>query len=450
MKQRFTNQRAPVLALAVGLLSACGIKPQDNYDKMRGMLTSGRFDSASDYIKGQKASFYGDTNLVLFYMDHLAALHHAKRFKESNGQVEAAARKIEDMYTTSVSTQAAAIMTSDNVIPYEGEDFEKALIHVYGALNYTFLGETDEALVEARRVEQKLQTLNDLRGKEGKQNQYSEDAFIRWFSGCLYETDGDDQAANDAIISYRKALDAYEKSYTPKYKTPTPRLVASDMLRVAERLGFKEDAERIKKAYSGIAYDRDARSKGSVVFLHFNGESPYKIDKSWEAITPDGKVVKVAYPEYRTKSKRVVAADLKVGGVTVRTELFEDVNEIAVRNLDDHMGRIKAKMIARALAKYAAAKIAEETTSAATKDKTAGFLVGLAASIAGAVTEQADKRSWLMLPSSIDVAKAYVPPGEHEVTVSYLSSGGGVVETKSLGKIKVVPNKTIFLSDRTF
>lgn len=430
--------------------AGCGIKPQDNYDQMRTMLASGRYDAASDYIKGKKDSFYGETNVVLFYMDYLATLHHAKRFKESNAQVEAAARKIEDLYTTSISKQAAAILTSDNVIPYEGEDFEKALIHVYGALNYAFNGQRDDALVEARRVEQKLQVLNDQRKKEGRQNQYSEDAFIRWLSGCFYETDGDDQAANDALISYRKALDAYEKSYTPKYATPVPRLVLSDMLRVAEKLGFSDDAARIKKSYPNTQYDKEARGKGSVVFLHFNGESPYKVDKSWEAITPDAKVVRVAYPEYHSKTKRIVGAELKVGGVTVRTELFEDINAIAVSNLEDHMGRIKAKMIARALAKYAAAKIAEESTKAATKDETAGFLVGLAASIAGAATEQADKRSWLMLPSSIDVAKVAVPPGEHPVTVSYFSSSGGVVETRSLGSVKVAPNKTVFLSDRTF
>ena len=98
------------------------------------------------------------------------ALHLAKKYQESNALVEKATQKMDDLYTKSVSTEVGAFMTNDNAKPYEGEDFERALIHVVGALNYSFLGKRDDALVEARRVEQQLQVLNDARSQsEGRE-----------------------------------------------------------------------------------------------------------------------------------------------------------------------------------------------------------------------------------------------------------------------------------------
>ena len=56
--------------------------------------------------------------------------------------------------------------------PYYGDDFERAMIHVFNALNYVYLKQLDDALVEARRVDL---FLNKLQTDYGHKKYY-----IRW------------------------------------------------------------------------------------------------------------------------------------------------------------------------------------------------------------------------------------------------------------------------------
>lgn len=450
------------LALVLGVgaaMTACGVNSQNNYEQMRGMLVEKKFNDAANWIEGNKEKIYGENNAVLFYMDKMMALHLAQQYQASNELVQKADDKIEELYTESVSKNVGAFLTNDNVLPYEGEMFEKVLIHLVGALNFTGLGDKQGALVEARRVEEKLQVLNDriLKGAKDEKDeaakqaaQYSEDAFIRWFAGCMYEMEADTQSLNDALISYKKALDAYEKSYTPKYKTTTPTLLVQDYYRAAEALHFQEDLDMLKKKFPNVSYAKpaDTKDKGEIVLVHMNGEAPYKIEKTWEAIA-DGKAIKVAYPEYAMKNKSIAYATISVAGTEAKTEMFEDVASIAVQSLKDRMGRIKGKMIARAITKFIAAKAAEKATEAAGGGGL-GRLVGAAVSVAGAATEKADIRSWLLLPASIDVAKAYVPAGKQTVTVTFHSAGGGVVRTETIPDVDVKAGKKVFLNLRTF
>lgn len=444
--------RAGVALLSLFVLD-CAMKPEERYDKMRGMLEQAKYDDAAKFIESGKEKFYGESNAVLYYLDELMALHLAKRYQESNALVDKATKRMDDLYTTSVSTEVGAFMTNDNAKPYEGEDFERALIHVVGALNYSALGQRDDALVEARRVEQQLQVLNDAHSKvkEGKKSEYAEDAFVRWLAGSLYESDGSDEGLNDAWVSYQKALQAYEKAYLPKYRTTVPSVLVQDALRVAERLGFDDEYKAIKRSYPQVSYPRQAEvaAQGSLVFLHLNGEAPYKVEKSWNAIA-DGKAIRVAYPEFMSKPKRVAYAVITVAGQTGRTELMENVNAIAIQNLKDHMSRIKGKMIARAIAKFVAAKATEVASTQASGNQTFGALMGAAASVAGAVTERADIRSWLLLPSSIDASRMYLAPGTYTATVEFFGMGGGALAKKTLPSFTVEKGRTTFLSYRTF
>ena len=59
---------------------------------------------------------------------------------------------MEELYTRSITAEAGAMLTNDNLLPYEGEDFEKVMVNVVGALNHVYLQQWDDALVEARRL----------------------------------------------------------------------------------------------------------------------------------------------------------------------------------------------------------------------------------------------------------------------------------------------------------
>jgi uncharacterized protein len=97
------------------------------------------------------------------------------------------------------------------------------------------------------------------------------------------------------------------------------------------------------------------------------------------------------------------------GGGWLATERFEDVGAIARQSLEDKKGRVLAKLVARAVSKQLAARQTE---------KEFGPLAGLVAQVAALTTENADLRSWTLLPEAVQVALLPVTPGSHTVTIS--------------------------------
>ncbi|MDU7590112.1 MAG: hypothetical protein E7K47_22540, partial [Acidovorax sp.] len=49
--------------------------------------------------------------------------------------------------------------------------------------------------------------------------------------------------------------------------------------------------------------------------------------------------------------------------------------------------------------------------------KNAGLFGALVGAVASVATEQADDRMWRMLPGRVYVARGYLPPGEHQLTI---------------------------------
>ncbi len=99
-------------------------------------------------------------------------------------------------------------MTNDTALPYEGDPYEQVLINVLKALNYAVLGQWQDALVEARRIDHRLNVLSD---RTTEKNAYRDDGFARYLSGILYESTND---VNNAFIAYRKAYETFDATRT--------------------------------------------------------------------------------------------------------------------------------------------------------------------------------------------------------------------------------------------
>lgn len=446
-------QVAAMIAVVL-MLEACGLNMQNHYVKMRPHLVSGNYDAASDYLDLTKKSFYKDEkNRLLFFMDKAMVLHGAKRYKESNAYLEQAKVAAQELWTESVGENIGAILTTDNSLSYAGEDFERVLLHFVGALNYIGLGDYAAARVEARQVTSQLEMYSNQH-KEGR-SAYRDDGFARWLAGKLAETEGGISALNDAWIDYKRAISVYEGEYLKRYGTATPRQLLADALRVLNGLGadFSEEFDSLREANPRTKFlsQRDRLKKGELVFLHLNGEAPFKRDQFWTA-QANNDIIRVAYPQFVAKPRAIVGARLTLEGtaLTARTELAEDVTAIAIENLDDHIARIKAKAIARSIAKY----IASKGVQAAGKETggTAGSVLQVAGVLmnwGSAIAEEADKRSWITLPAAVNVGTLYADPGEYNLLVEYLDHRGNVVTSRS-NAVKLKAGKTTFHSERTY
>jgi hypothetical protein len=415
-----------ILALAlVGLLVFSCAPPFKHYVKVNQSLIQQDYASAIAELQRNKGA-YKERNAALYYLEEGLLQHYASK--------------------------VGSFLINDNTIPYRGEDFENALVNLFMALNYAEAGQREEALVEARKVDNKLNVLNS-RYAGDKKNVYKEDAFIRFLMGILYEADGE---VNDAFISYRKAEKIYRNDYANNYGVSAPNLLIENLLSTGKELDFNAEVAKIQAAYPGVKYMDPAQKKdmAEVYCIHYNGRGPEKVEKQWVTPMTDGYLLKIAYPEFQRRNYQIHHADVFLRNVATGdayqfdTVMMEDIGSIAVTNLENRLMRIKVKAIARATTKYlatkAAGKVAEDQGGSFF-----GFLVRLLGNVAVVATEKADLRHWRMLPAEIRIGRAAVPPGEYEVSIRFLNASGLEISKRQLQNITVRAGEKKFLSDQT-
>jgi len=442
----------PLFFLVVGFFLFFSCAPSiKHYPRIDQYLLTQDYDSAYKLVEKSKET-YAERNAVLYYLDEGIISHFAGRYKESNQSLAKAESIMEELYTKSISKEAASFLISDNTIPYRGEDFERAMLNLLMALNYAGLGSWEDAVVEARKVDNKLNLINSQHA-EGKRNVYKEDGFVRFLMGTLYEAEGE---INDAFISYRKAEAVYRADYLPNYGVSPPTILVEDLLTSAHAMDFHEEMAEIKRQYPDVAFTDSARKKemAEVFFIHYNGLAPEKVERHFLVPMPDGFVVKIAYPKFVKRSYRISHGEITLSnagsGRSYRfpTVLMEDIASIAVLNLENRINRIKAKAIARATTKYlaskGASKVAEEKGG-----KLLGLVVQASASIASVATEQADVRQWRLLPAEIRVGRSLIPPGEYGGRITFVGSGGTVIGSREIAPFSVKKRAKRFFMYRT-
>lgn len=432
------------------LFSSCAPSIK-HYPRVNQYLLSRDYDSAYKAVEESKGT-YAERNAVLYYLDKGIISHFAGRYKESNQSFFKAESIMDELYTKSISKEAASFVISDNTVPYRGEDFEMAMVNLFLALNYARLGSWEDAVVEARKVDAKLNLINS-KYEEGKKNVYKEDGFIRFLMGVFYEAE---QEINDAFISYRNSEEIYKEDYVPNYGVSPPSILIENLLTSADGMDFSEEFARIQNQYPDVTFtdSETKRTMAEVFVIHYNGLCPEKVEEHFLVTMPDGYVMKIAYPRFVKRSYgishgKATLRSLKTGrSYSFSTVLTEDIASIAVLNLENRINRVKAKAIARATAKYlvssAASKAVEEQHGAL-----AGMLTRMTTNVVSIATEQADVRHWRLLPAEIRVGRAIIPPGEYSGSMQFLGTGGGVIYSRQIPPLSVREKEKRFFTYRT-
>lgn len=429
----------------LALLSGCG-PSVSRYALVDDSLRAHNFQAADAIIQNAEKE-YGAKSRVLYGMDRGMTLHLAGDYQQSNAVLEQADDEVERLYTRSVRTETFAFMTNDNALPYEGEPYEQVMINVVKALNYASLNQWQEALVEARRIDHRLNVVYD-RTKE--KAAYRDDGFARYLSGILYESAGD---INNAFVAYRKAYETYE-STKGWSGIGVPSQLRADLLRTAEALHLSQELADYQRLFPNTPWQSSEalQQLAQVVVISYNGRAPRKEDQfidlpiSLDALQLvllnrgfsqgnrqqnrgvdsvlyglNGHVVRVALPRLVPQKTQVHADTVSLiaeGGVSVtaRTESVQNITALAEKALSERMATITVKAVARAATKYAMAEGATRgAQQAAGRDAApwVGLAVGLLTKGFAVASEEADKRCWRTLPDEIHLARAWVSPGQY-------------------------------------
>jgi hypothetical protein len=440
-------------ALAATLAAGCTQVHQVRVQEVaRQKYVTGDYDGAVKILQEAKeGQAYQPRDRVAYWMNLGMLLHHAGKYNDSNHLLQQAAKRADELYTLSITSEAASLITNDTVTDYQGENFERVLIHVVGALNYVEAGDLENARVEAVKTNEQLKYFRTQGGE--KPPIFSQDAFADWLTGIIYEMQGD---ANDALISFKSAASTYRDVYGKYFQMQPPPFLGEDIIRAAEELGtgFEEDIQQAKQTFPDADGKTFALMKdhGEVLLLHACGEAPEKKDffiscrqeparqgrkaelicdfkagdtefERVSSFTAAGDIHKIALPTFEARKHHITGVRMSADGQSTESVAVEPITAIAIKDLTDRMLRTFTKTLVRRAAKLLAENGAERVGGATLKD-----VMGMV----NAANEEADKRSWNTLPSEFNVARLWLPPGEHELALDFVDGAGNVVRHSSI------------------
>ena len=440
------------------LSSACSLS-HNHYLLIDKNLRAGHYEAADELVAKAEAE-YGAKGRVLFGMDRGLTLQLAGQYDASNQVLSAAEDEVERLFTRKIRNEALSFLVNDNELPFEGDPYEQVMINVVKAINYAMQQNWQEALVEARRLDHRLNVIAD---RETDRDAYRDDGFARYVTGILYEAGGD---LNNAMVAYRRAYDAYRSTGVGR-RIGVPAALRSDLIRVSEALGLSSESQEYRQAFPEATWQpvRAQRRLAQVVLISYNGRAPARVDQFLDVPLGldaarlvllsrglgggtnrpraadsllyglNGRIVRVALPRLIPQPTSVSASQVILAASEStfqdRTEPMQSITALAQQSLAERLPGITTRAAARSAIKYGLAEAAERSVYSATRGRGGqqndlqwvAFIAGALIRTAALATEESDKRSWRTLPDEIQLARLWVPAGEYEVQVRALGVG---------------------------
>jgi hypothetical protein len=402
-----------------------------NTEKARVSISQGNFQQALATFPESSAKG-GDE--ILIRLERGTLLQATGDFQNSAKEFELASSLIDKQKIRAVisasktASQAASLLVNEKVMAYEGQDFEKVMVHTLDALNYLMMGNTEDARVEIRNSYRTQQDLYDShykdieKAKKDSQGVNYEDsfknsssdsynmmkqtassvvsiyqnAFAYYISSLVYELNNEE---DEAYIDLKKAI----------LSAPSCTTVQKDLIRMSRDLGYRDDLDKWQNQFGKNA----PVPKDSIdIFVVFElGLAPYREEFKLVLPIPTVGLVSVAVPVYAYVPSLVTGGYVTANGRSDGTSIVSDTDAIASRNLLDDYPILLAKQAVRTAIKGTATRQAGQQF---------GQWAQLAVGVASAITEQADLRTWSTLPKQIHIARLFVPKGTSELTVTAL------------------------------
>jgi len=455
MEHRFLDTGLKLLTVFVSVLlinAGCSsvATKKGFYEEITPELRDHNYDAALEKLEEAKAkNKYANKDRLIYYIDAGLAHHYAGNYEVSNTHLTRAEETAEELYTKSVSRAAASLILNDNVLEYAGEDYEILYTNLIMALNYNALGNSEDAFVEIRRANEKLNLLEqkytemarefrlasqkdttqpdiDYQAEEVK---FYNDAFARYLSMHMYATM---DKSDDARIDYDLLLDAFNSQPhiydfdlpDIKYNSPDQAILSVVALvglaPVKEALNLRIRTDKDLKLVQ-VLYDEPGMENAEY------GHLPLDINEDF--------YFKLAIPKIVPRPSFISSIDVFVDGRQLgELDLIEDVSTVARETFEAKKSLIYLKTIARAVAKglanYKSKKKAD--TGGLT-----GWLKKAAIDVITDITENADLRSSQFLPGRIYVGDFEIKPGTYNIRIEFKSDDGEVIYYRQFERFKI-------------
>ena len=363
-----------------------------------------------------------DKTALLYNLERGELLRMDRRYEDSTNAFLLADIKVKEWEETAktdpsklMGTVGAALI-SERLKNYEGQDYEKVWLTTRLAMNRVAVGDFENARVDIKRTHEREAIIAEFRSKEtlaAEEEAKSKGAAAggKELNGYPVETLNDPEVL--ALKNgYQNALSHYLAGFM--YEVLGESGLAAPGYRKAIELkpetGVLEEGLRGLDNRTSFTWKRRQRMT-DVLFVVEAGDAPARKPKAFTIPVPTGRgmvTASISYPVIEP-SKDPLLTTLSAAGTDLKLEKVVDVNVMARRALKDEMPGMVLRGVTRAIAKGVMQNELQ---------KRGGLVGGLIGAVASAATEVADDRMWRMLPGRVYIARGYLPPGEHVVTVN--------------------------------
>ncbi|MFH1894170.1 MAG: hypothetical protein ABIK83_15985 [Candidatus Zixiibacteriota bacterium] len=442
--------------MALLVISGCGsVRTRTGfYDPITVDLKKGEYEAAVAGVEAAKESNkYEHKDRFVYFIDAGMANHFAGNFDSSNARLTLAESSAEDLFTKSISRAAASMLLNDNVLEYAGEDYEILYTNIIMALNYLMLGNYDDAFVEVRRANLKLDLLDQKYASAAEKLQrgspddtarievdynvekvrFHNDAFARYLSMHMYAAGG---KWDDARIDYDYLRDAF-KSQPHVYNFEMPEVTYNPqgdgvILSVIGMAGLSP----VKEAFDlRIRTDKDLDLVQVLYTDSENNESEYghlPIDIGEDFY------FKFSIPRIVERPSTVDRIRVFAGPQTIgELQLIEDVYRVADETFRAKSSLIYIRSVVRAVSKGLSAHLMKKEVDTGGFE---GWLKKAAVDVATEISEGADLRCSHLLPGRIYVGDFELEPGVYDLRIEFIDKAGNLICAEELPGYEVRSN----------
>lgn len=453
------------------------------------------YDSAIPRIRALYEDAAGKDKL-LFLME-AGMIFHSKGDYETSNKVFKEAEGIAENIKVSLTKSGLSFLLSDNESNYVGEDFERVMIKFYIAYNYLVLGDLENAKIYFRRldfdlkemkfmaanyrqnnaarlldayVSERLGRYNDARVQYRNMEQLIGQSSLlagdRYFL-ALKEGDDRDKQKYSQGESKIQAYDRSMRAVSPTTNNLTEVVIIHEAGKSAIKMsrGKLINDEYLSVALRG-AIEATMRNGGSISASASAGGRGMSVPRgsgggaALAAVISALAIAENPIPIYKerdpagSKPKKYYVNGVDIGSA----EIMNDYSDTAIHNFNDNYQAIITKNLSSLAVKMVAAAIASEALSKAIEgsrgnkkgdDLVSGLIslaAGAAAGITIAQTIAPDLRCWRTIPSTFQIKRIFLAPGEYNFKVDL--AGGGVHNAPS--KIMVEEGKPLFIPIRSY
>ena len=419
---RVFNSLTGVLILSVTtmLISSCGSqKLMQGQRQMKSQFQAGNFERASFIADSLKENqIYQAKDRVLFALEKGTINYFQGEYDESIQSFTNAEDYIEQLFTNSAKRGVKAFLTNDTELAYNGEVYEDVYLNGFKSLSYLKLNEYESALVEARRIVQKLEqaeakysglaeslskadtTEKEVEWKAGTSNIH-DSPLSHYIAGALYAKSGESDGARIEMQNLKTAIKNHQA-------LPDSRI-------------------EFTPAFNKI----DDPGSYNTMLTAFSGSAPDKVSNNIKIPSTDEYAgLKIAIPKLVMDSSHVHYVEAAINDtMTTRLPIIEEMDKVARETFQIKRPIIIARATIRGILKTASQQAITDAAEDEGGDEVGDVVNFLGGAIREA-SEKADLRGWQTMPGKVYTNVVKLPPGEHTIAFKYYSADEKLLYTQ--------------------